>query len=419
MAQRLRGTRTALALVAMLVVANGYTEMRVVLFGAAASQSAYPFLLLRLMALAWVALTWWAMRRIRKPRALDLLEMSVLAIYSLMFWLNLSANTNQNIVVNTAKVPIYCLFIYLLMSVPLRWITLAAAPLSLASWWVWLEHLPETYLVPGIPVLLMCAVVNIVSWVHYRHRQQVARELFASRETLRERLAQESTLVERQEQFIAMLAHELRNPLAVIRAETALAKLRNVKGLPNDPDITDRIRDMVLRIQRVFDGLMARERSLTRDDALSPEDLKLYPWLVDEFVPTLEAQDHPVLIKAHHARVVVRCDPTLLQLVLSNLCSNAIKFSPAGRPIELSLRARPNEIGIRVRDHGEGIAPEAREAIFQKYVRQPQHQGIEGYGFGLFMARRLTQQMGGRIQLQSVVGRGSAFTVWLPRSTPA
>ena len=122
-----------------------------------------------------------------------------------------------------------------------------------------------------------------------------------------------------------------------------------------------------------------------------------------------------VVISPNNASAKLLADPGLLHLIVDNLCSNAVKFSNVGQPLVLAVRLRGSEIGIRVRDYGPGIDKQWRDLIFQKYARQSHHSALEGYGFGLFMANSLALRMQGRISLQSTLGRGSAFTVWLPR----
>ena len=113
-------------------------------------------------------------------------------------------------------------------------------------------------------------------------------------------------------------------------------------------------------------------------------------------------------------------DPERLGLVLKNLLDNAVKFSPAGGEVKVSVARRGRRAEVSVEDHGLGIARENLPGIFQRFGRivTPENSAIPGSGLGLFLARELIRMHRGDIRVSSEVGRGSVFAVSLPLAEP-
>jgi two-component system phosphate regulon sensor histidine kinase PhoR len=111
-------------------------------------------------------------------------------------------------------------------------------------------------------------------------------------------------------------------------------------------------------------------------------------------------------------------DPHRLRQVLVNLLDNAIKYSPQGHPVNVSVESRERRIRLSVSDRGRGIPRSQHSRIFEKFYRLDPDlaQGAGGTGLGLYICRELVERMGGRIGLESVEGRGSTFFVDLPRA---
>jgi signal transduction histidine kinase len=112
----------------------------------------------------------------------------------------------------------------------------------------------------------------------------------------------------------------------------------------------------------------------------------------------------------------IACDPDKLRQVLVNLLENAVKYSPGADEVTVSLSTENGFARIAVRDRGLGIPAEEHERIFEKFHRLDpgQSRGVGGSGLGLYISRGLMERMGGRIDVDSVPGRGSTFTVELP-----
>jgi signal transduction histidine kinase len=118
--------------------------------------------------------------------------------------------------------------------------------------------------------------------------------------------------------------------------------------------------------------------------------------------------------------VPIRTDPEKLKVVLRNLIGNAVKFTPQG---SITVKASPKSGGVEVRvtDTGIGIAPEAMAVIFEPFhqVENSATRQYGGAGLGLHIVKRLLELLGGTVAVESEVGRGSTFRIWVPRESPA
>ncbi len=107
-------------------------------------------------------------------------------------------------------------------------------------------------------------------------------------------------------------------------------------------------------------------------------------------------------------------DPDRLERVVVNLVSNALKYSPPGSPVQLSVRRAGDQVVTAVTDQGDGIPAEELPKIFGRYYRSQRTHSVEGTGLGLYIARLLVEAHHGRIHAESAVGRGSTFSFTLP-----
>jgi len=134
---------------------------------------------------------------------------------------------------------------------------------------------------------------------------------------------------------------------------------------------------------------------------------------------------HEIVVSRPAKAVSVEADPDKFDQVLINLISNAIKYSPKGGRILVSLRDLDDRIEISVQDEGIGMTREQSEKIFNKYYRVSDDSTsstlakIEGTGIGLYLTRAIVESHGGSIAIQSDVGKGSTFTVWFPKVAKA
>jgi PAS domain S-box-containing protein len=223
----------------------------------------------------------------------------------------------------------------------------------------------------------------------------------------------------RKDEFLATLAHELRNPLAPIRQAASLAKA---------PGIDAQRRTWALEvIER-----QSRQMALLLDDLLDVSrisrghlHLRLQPVAVADVVAAALETTRPLFDRKHHtvdvalpaAAVMLSADPLRLAQILSNLLSNAAKYTNEGGRVELRATVQAGEIVIGVRDNGIGLSPESQAHIFEMFsqVTPALDRAEGGLGIGLALSRGLVALHGGRIEVRSAgLGRGSEFIVTLP-----
>ena len=223
----------------------------------------------------------------------------------------------------------------------------------------------------------------------------------------------------RKDEFLATLAHELRNPLAPIRNALHLMQLA-----PDDPRITGESRAVIDRqlrqMVRLVDDLLEVSRVTTGRLALRREDVELRgiaTAALEAVAPIMRERRHKLTAHLPPAGLKINVDPTRLTQVFQNLLHNAAKFTDPGGRIEFSLEVRDGEMVGRVRDNGVGIDPDMFEVIFEMFAQADRslERTTSGLGVGLSLSRRLIELHGGMIEARSDGPHlGSEFIVRLP-----
>jgi signal transduction histidine kinase len=268
-----------------------------------------------------------------------------------------------------------------------------------------------------------------------RHKVAVLAELFRKTRQLAElndeleaRVRERTTELERSEgalresarqkdEFLAILAHELRNPLVPLR--TGLDLLIRRKGQPPaertlgtmDRQLTHMVRhiDYLLDISRISQGLLELKKETVDLGALVETT-------VESIRPSAEAKGQSLALEIK-GRAYAHADPTRVAQILTNLLTNASKFTPESGRITASLDVKDGIASVRVVDSGNGIAPDRVDDVFGMFVRVERAgvAGSSGLGIGLAIARRLAEMHGGILSATSLgEGRGSTFTLSLP-----
>jgi PAS domain S-box-containing protein len=210
--------------------------------------------------------------------------------------------------------------------------------------------------------------------------------------------------------ILAMASHDLRNPLAVISMRAQLLQSRQAY----DADAVAIIREQTRLMTRLVDDLGDAVRLETGQVELQPEELDL-SIVVREAVDQAQTQTdhHAIRVEMSETPVVGSWDRDRLAEVLDNLLGNAIKYSPDGGEIVVGVTLTEGEARLSVADQGVGIPGETLPRLFERFHRGA-GTGTSGLGLGLYIARMLVEAHGGRIEVQSVPGDGSIFTVRLP-----
>jgi signal transduction histidine kinase len=245
-------------------------------------------------------------------------------------------------------------------------------------------------------------------------RRERDRELQANLELgrLNEALAESDR---RKDTFIAILAHELRNPLAPVR--TCIDMIR--QGHPVTPRLLDVLDRQTGVLARLVDDLLDLARVRADKIELRPEKLDLVE-LVENAIttsrPLIDERGHAITVDAPTERVAIIADSIRLAQVLSNLLNNAARYTPRGGRIEVACGASDGMAFVRVTDSGVGIPQELQETIFKMFVQERvSSDGSGGLGLGLALARRLIEMHNGSIAVESGGrGCGATFTVRIP-----
>jgi signal transduction histidine kinase len=219
-----------------------------------------------------------------------------------------------------------------------------------------------------------------------------------------------------QRQFTADASHELRNPLAIIRTNVDVA-LADPHADPDDLrhtiTVVKRASD---RMARLVDDLLALARRQEPTLEFEPFDLGVaVTEASDDFVVPAAARNI-VLDRAIAPGVVVTGDRDVLKRAVANLLDNAVRLAPAGSRVRLATGSEGDRAWIAVADEGPGIAPEDQPHVFDRFWRadKARSRADGGTGLGLAIVRQIVESHGGQVRLQSKVGLGSSFVIWLP-----
>jgi two-component system phosphate regulon sensor histidine kinase PhoR len=216
-----------------------------------------------------------------------------------------------------------------------------------------------------------------------------------------------------------MVAHDLNTPISVVKS---YADLVNQMGSLTPPQLQflDRIKLAAEHMHRLVRDLL----DLTWIDTNAPLDLEttrlayVIQAIVDNLRTTAAEKQIDLRLVAPDELPPIQADPGRLNRVVNNLLSNAIKFSPKGSIITVGVD-QPNEAELRVAvtDNGPGIAEEHLNRIFDRFYRVPQsddEQNAKGSGLGLAIVSAIVEKHGGRVEVESIVGEGTTFLIYLP-----
>jgi signal transduction histidine kinase len=272
------------------------------------------------------------------------------------------------------------------------------------------------------PVRAITLVAAIRTALRARRRQYETRDYLAIRERVEAELRAARIAAERasraKDNFLAMLGHELRNPLgAIVNAAAVLDRFdaraeteeRSRAIIGRQAQHLSRLIDDLLDVSRIMSGKI----TLRRD----PVDLREVVRQCVESRRAAVSRSHHVSLLTDADPIVVEGDTVRLEQIVGNLLDNAAKYSPPGEPIRVVARREDGEAVLSVEDRGMGLAPEMLESIFEPFTQSDVslHRARGGLGLGLAVVKGLVEQHGGRVSAHSAgLGRGSEFVVRLP-----
>jgi PAS domain S-box-containing protein len=221
----------------------------------------------------------------------------------------------------------------------------------------------------------------------------------------------------RKDEFLAIVSHELRNPLTPILTSAYLMERRGDVATPEERAV---IRRQALHLMRLVDDLLDVSRAARGKISLSRRPLELASVVasaVEATGPLFEKRKHRVSISVPNAGLVINGDETRLTQIVNNLLTNAARYTPPGGSVEIAAERDGDHVVLRVRDDGVGIEPELLTSVFEMFVQGSRgpDRADGGLGLGLALVRSLTEQHGGTATATSRGrGHGSEFTIRLP-----
>jgi signal transduction histidine kinase len=233
-------------------------------------------------------------------------------------------------------------------------------------------------------------------------------------DTINHMLQRLDNFFQAQVRLSADISHELRTPLTAIRGNVDLLR----RGAANNPDeLSEALTDIEGELNRMS-RLVVDLLLLSQADAglsLRMQPVELDTIVLDVYRQARVMANEEISVQlGHEDQAIVQGDPDRLNQLLINLMINAIKHTPAGGTVTLSLHREPEWVRITVEDTGRGIAPTDLPHIFDRFYRADNN-GQSGSGLGLSIAQWIAEAHGGQITVASEFGQGSTFTLWLPR----
>lgn len=249
----------------------------------------------------------------------------------------------------------------------------------------------------------------------FRHAAEGERERLLRNETQAREAAQAQN--EAKDEFLAMLGHELRNPLAAIAGATALLE-RTGLGAPGAERCLGIISRQNHHLSHIVNDLLDVSRLMSGKIVLEKETLDMADCVnqcVEALRTTELAKGHPMIVQA--SRTGFSGDAVRVDQILNNLLTNALKFSGPGGEVKVTVGEVAGKAVVTVQDSGAGMTPELLARVFDPFVQgpAPANRLQSGLGIGLALVRQLVRLHGGDVEAASAgIGQGSTFSVWLP-----
>jgi PAS domain S-box-containing protein len=230
------------------------------------------------------------------------------------------------------------------------------------------------------------------------------------------------SLERQKDEFLGIASHELKTPLTSLKGLTQLTRRRLERSGAPEAQYLARMEYAIRRMETLVNDLLDISRIESGKLALRLEPcefIALCRQVVDE---QIAATDRHIIFEAPAEPIEVEVDVDRISQVLTNLLSNALKYSPLGSPVTLTITHQDGTVGFTVRDQGTGIPEVELPHIFERFYRVP---GVEvqsgsgvGLGLGLYITKEIVERHGGHISVESRCGMGSAFHVSLPLVSP-
>lgn len=246
--------------------------------------------------------------------------------------------------------------------------------------------------------------------------KEALQELEKSRKSLSEALEKEKELSEIKSRFVSMASHEFRTPLSTVLSSAALvSKYLQADDQDKRERHINRIKDSVKHMNDLLEDFLSLGKLEEGRVSVSAEDIYIRNFLDEtaEEIRTLAKPGQEIAI-LYSGDDSFSTDPRLLKNILLNLLGNAIKFSPPQSTVQLNAVVSASMLVVAVKDEGIGIAEEDQPYLFSSFYRGRNAVNIPGTGLGLHIVKRYVEMLGGTLQLESSIGKGTSVTVSFP-----
>ena len=216
--------------------------------------------------------------------------------------------------------------------------------------------------------------------------------------------------------FIANVSHELKTPLAVMGNYATMLQRPGITEEEKN-DYAKAISEAARKLAQLITNILKLNKLENQQIFPQTQEFDLGEQLCESLLGFEDAWEskHLEIETDIEDEVRIKSDPELLSLVWNNLISNAVKFTPDGGTVRLSLKTEGNAVMVQVRDTGCGMKPEVGQHIFEKFYQGDPSHATQGNGLGLALVKRVVDILNGEICIQSVHGQGSTFTVKFQR----
>lgn len=308
-----------------------------------------------------------------------------------------------------------------------------------------LSHKPDAYIQKPIEIRELRAVLELASYkfqkeqemaqlnsnleVRVKERteeldlavQSLIKEMTAKEkvyEQLEKALKSEKQFGELKAKIISNLSHEFKTPLSSIRSSAQILEKMVERNMMNENSLKH-----ILRIEKsaeILNELLVRILSVERDQdklysaELMEIDFMMFMESIEDEVKTMQGDKITVNYKVNLFSETLITDPKLLRLILTNLISNACKYSPESTKVDVNIFSDEANMTLEVLDYGIGMDTEDVNQIFYRFFRGKNVGAIEGTGIGMSIVKRCIDALGGKIEIESEVGKGSMFRVCVP-----
>ncbi len=292
-----------------------------------------------------------------------------------------------------------------------RWFTMTVLPLPKGKeTWAVVTH----HNITGSKLLELARKKQVVA--HKKYSTELEQKVLQRTQQLERALKKEKKLKEFKTQFIINTSHEFRTPLTVMKLSVTLAK--KFQGANNKNVVEEKLNLIDTQIEHIsflLDKILMIGRSNFGTEKISLTEVELIP-LIDEIVRQTEAEGSSGRIVTEVGALPgkIISDEALLRKILSNLLSNALKFSPADSKVHLVVASSNQKLLIEIIDTGIGIPKPNQDLIFRPFYKGSNAQVIYGPGLGLSIVKKSVHLLKGKISFESKEGKGAAFKVVLP-----